>query len=162
MKKTIATLALIFALQGVYAQSIDDMFNRYKEKEGAESVSIPSFLIKLGHLFIDKEDKDYRLIKGVNSVKTLDMEDCSSEVKESFLKDANKLNLSGYETLVQTKEKGETVKLIAKMDKEAIRELIILITGNEECGLTLLEGKLMKEDINMIMTEDKIMIDGRE
>ena len=162
MKKTIATLALIFALQGVYAQSIDDMFNRYKEKEGAESVSIPSFLIKLGHLFMDKDDKDYRLIKGVNSVKTLDMEDCSSEVKESFLKDANKLNLSGYETLVQTKEKGETVKLIAKMDEEAIRELIILITGNEECGLTLLEGKLMKEDINMIMTEDKIMIDGRE
>jgi hypothetical protein len=162
MKKTIATLALIFALQGVYAQSIDDMFNRYKEKEGAESVSIPSFLIKLGRLFMDKEDKDYRLIKGVNSVKTLDMEDCSSEVKESFLKDANKLNLSGYETLVQTKEKGETVKLIAKMDEEAIRELIILITGNEECGLTLLEGKLMKEDINMIMTEDKIMIDGRE
>ena len=162
MKKTIATLALIFALQGVYAQNINDMFNRYKEKEGAESVSIPSFLIKLGHLFMDKDDKDYRLIKGVNSVKTLDMEDCSSEVKESFLKDANKLNLSGYETLVQTKEKGETVKLIAKMDKEAIRELIILITGNEECGLTLLEGKLMKEDINMIMTEDKIMIDGRE
>ena len=162
MKKTIATLALIFALQGVYAQSINDMFNRYKEKEGAESVSIPSFLIKLGRLFMDKEDKDYRFIKGVNSVKTLDMEDCSSEVKESFLKDANKLNLSGYETLVQTKEKGETVKLIAKMDEEAIRELIILITGNEECGLTLLEGKLMKEDINMIMTEDKIMIDGRE
>ena len=162
MKKTIATLALIFALQGVYAQNINDMFNRYKEKEGAESVSIPSFLIKLGHLFMDKDDKDYRLIKGVNSVKTLDMEDCSSEVKESFLKDANKLNLSGYETLVQTKEKGETVKLIAKMDEEAIRELIILITGNEECGLTLLEGKLMKEDINMIMTEDKIMIDGRE
>jgi hypothetical protein len=162
MKKTIATLALIFALQGVYAQSIDDMFNRYKDKNGTEFVSIPPFLIKLGRLFMDKEDKDYRLIKGVNSVKTLDMEDCSSEVKESFLKDANKLNLSGYETLVQTKEKGETVKLIAKMDKEAIRELIILITGNEECGLTLLEGKLMKEDINMIMTEDKIMIDGRE
>jgi hypothetical protein len=162
MKKTIATLALIFALQGVYAQSIDDMFNRYKDKNGTEFVSIPPFLIKLGRLFMDKEDKDYRLIKGVNSVKTLDMEDCSSEVKESFLKDANKLNLSGYETLVQTKEKGETVKLIAKMDEEAIRELIILITGNEECGLTLLEGKLMKEDINMIMTEDKIMIDGRE
>lgn len=162
MKKTIATLALIFALQGVYAQSIDDMFNRYKDKNGTEFVSIPPFLIKLGRLFMDKDDKDYRLIKGVNSVKTLDMEDCSSEVKESFLKDVNKLNLSGYETLVQTKEKGETVKLIAKMDKEAIRELIILITGNEECGLTLLEGKLMKEDINMIMTEDKIMIDGRE
>ena len=62
MKKTIATLALIFALQGVYAQSIDDMFNRYKEKEGAESVSIPSFLIKLGHLFMDKDDKDSKVL----------------------------------------------------------------------------------------------------
>ena len=162
MKKTIATLALIFAFQGIFAQNIDDIFNRYKDKEGAEFVSIPPFLITLGRLFMDKDDKDYRFIRGVNTVKTLDMEDCSSEVKENFLKEANKLNLSGYETLMQTREKGESVKLIAKMDEEAIRELIIMITGNGECGLTLIEGKLKKEDINMTMTDDKIMIDGRE
>ena len=111
---------------------------------------------------MDKEDKSYRFIKGVNSVKTLDMEDCSSEIKKNFLKEANQLNLNGYETLVQIKEKGESVKLIAKMDEEAIRELIIMIIGNGDCGLTLLEGKLKKEDINVIMTDDKIMIDGRE
>ena len=162
MKKTIATLALIFAIQGVFAQNIDDIFNLFKDKEGAEYVSIPPFLIKIGRLFMDKEDKSYRFIKGVNSVKTLDMEDCSSEIKKNFLKEANQLNLNGYETLVQIKEKGESVKLIAKMDEEAIRELIIMITGNGDCGLTLLEGKLKKEDINIIMTDDKIMIDGRE
>ena len=162
MKKTIATLALIFAIQGVFAQDIDNIFNRFKDKEGAEFVSIPPFLIKFGRFFMDKDDKGYRFIKGVKSVKTLDMEDCSSEVKKDFLKEANQLNLNGYETLVQTKEKGETVKLIAKMDEEAIRELILIITGNGECGLTLIAGKLKKEDINVIMTDDKIMIDGRK
>jgi hypothetical protein len=48
------------------------------------------------------------------------------------------------------------------MDEEAISELIILISGKDDCGLTLLKGKIKKEDINVMMTDDKIMIDGRE
>ena len=90
------------------------------------------------------------------------MEECSSEVKTNFLKEAKELNLNGYETLVQTKDDGEEVKLLAKMNEESISDLIILITGKDDCGLTLLKGEIKKEDINAMMTDDKIMIDGRK
>ena len=162
MKKTIATLAMMIACHGVFAQNIDDIFNQFKDKQGAEYVNIPSFVLKLGRVFMDKDIQENRLMKGVKTIKVLDMEECPSEVKADFLKEAKKLNLNGYETLVQTKDKGEEVKLVAKMDEEAISELIILISGKDDCGLTLLKGKIKKEDINVMMTDDKIMIDGRE
>ena len=163
MKKIIATLALLIACQATFAQNIDTLFSQFKDKEGADYMNIPTLMLKFMRTFTkSNNDKSYRFIKGIKSVKVLDMEDCTQEVKAEFLQEVQKLNLNGYETLVQTKEDGEEVQLIAKMDEENINDLIILITGKDECGLTLMKGKIKKEDINVMMTDDKIMIDGRE
>mgnify|MGYP006368453811 FL=1 len=163
MKKIIATLALIIACQATFAQNIDTLFSQFKDKEGADYMNIPTLMLKFMRTFTkSNNDKSYRFIKGIKSVKVLDMEDCTQEVKAEFLQEVQKLNLNGYETLVQTKEDGEEVQLIAKMDEENINDLIILITGKDECGLTLMKGKIKKEDINVMMNDDKITIDGRE
>ena len=163
MKKIIATLALIIACQGIFAQNIDTLFSQFKDKEGADYMNIPTLMLKFMRTFTkSNNDKSYRFIKGIKSVKVLDMEDCTQEVKAEFLQKVQKLNLNGYETLVQTKEDGEEVQLIAKMDEENINDLIILITGKDECGLTLMKGKIKKEDINVMMNDEKITIDGRE
>lgn len=163
MKKIIATLALIIACQGTFAQNIDTLFSQFKDKEGADYMNIPTLMLKFMRTFTkSNNDKSYHFIKGIKSVKVLDMEDCTQEVKAEFLQEAKKLKLNGYETLVQTNEDGEEVQIIAKIDRENINDLIILITGKEDCGLTFMKGKIKKEDINVIMTDDKIMIDGRE
>ena len=163
MKKIIATLALIIACQATFAQNIDTLFSQFKDKEGADYMNIPTLMLKFMRTFTkSNNDKSYRFIKGIKSVKVLDMEDCTQEVKAEFLQEAKKLKLSGYETLLQTKEDGEEVQLIAKMDEENINDLIILITGKDECGLTLMKGKIKKEDINVMMNDEKITVDGRE
>ena len=163
MKKTILTLALGIICQSTFAINIDNLFAQFKDKEGADYMNIPSLVLKFMRTFTkSNNDKSYHFLKGIKSIKVLDMEECPSEVKADFLKEAKKLNLNGYETLVQTKDKGEEVKLVAKMDEEAISELIILISGKDDCGLTLLKGEIKKEDINVMMTDDKIMIDGRK
>ena len=163
MKKIIATLALFIACQATFAQNIDTLFSQFKDKEGADYMNIPTLMLKFMRTFTkSNNDKSYRFIKGIKSVKVLDMEDCTQEVKAEFLQEAKKLKLSGYETLLQTKEDGEEVQLIAKMDEENINDLIILITGKDDCGLTLMKGKIKKEDINVMMNDEKITIDGRE
>ena len=163
MKKIIATLALGIICQSTFAINIDKLFAQFKDKEGADYMNIPSLVLKFMRTFTkSNNDKSYHFLKGIKSIRVLDMEECPSEVKADFLKEAKKLNLNGYETLVQTKDKGEEVKLVAKMDEEAISELIILISGKDDCGLTLLKGKIKKEDINVMMTDDKIMTDGRK
>ena len=163
MKKIIATLALIIACQATFAQNIDTLFSQFKDKEGADYMNIPTLMLKFMRTFTkSNNDKSYRFIKGIKSVKVLDMEDCTQEVKAEFLQEVQKLHLNGYETLLQTKEDGEEVQLIAKMDEENINDLIILITGKDDCGLTLMKGKIKKEDINVMMNDEKITIDGRE
>ena len=163
MKKIIATLALIIACQATFAQNIDTLFSQFKDKEGADYMNIPTLMLKFMRTFTkNNNDKSYRFIKGIKSVKVLDMEDCTQEVKAEFLQEVQKLHLNGYETLLQTKEDGEEVQLIAKMDEENINDLIILITGKDDCGLTLMKGKIKKEDINVMMNDEKITIDGRE
>ena len=163
MKKIIATLALIIACQATFAQNIDTLFSQFKDKEGADYMNIPTLMLKFMRTFTkSNNDKSYHFIKGIKSVKVLDMEDCTQEVKAEFLQEAKKLKLNEYETLVQTKEDGEEVQLIAKMDEENINDLIILITGKDDCGLTLMKGKIKKEDINVMMNDEKITIDGRE
>ena len=114
MKKIIAKLALIIACQGIFAQNIDTLFSHYKDKEGADYMNIPSLMLKFMRTFTkSNNDKSYRFIKGIKSVKVLDMEDCTTEVKTNFLQEAKKLKLSGYETLVQTKEDGEETECIS-------------------------------------------------
>ena len=162
MKKIFVTLAMIIACQGLFAQSIDDIFNQFKDKDGAEYINIPSFVVKLGRVFMGKDIQENRLMKGVKTIKVLDMANCSSDIKKELQHEISQLEQSGYETLVRTKEKDDTVNLIAKMDKDAINELIVFFTDKNECGITLLKGKIKKEDINVMINEDKIMIDGRK
>ena len=162
MKKIFVTLAMIIACQGLFAQSIDDIFNQFKDKDGAEYINIPSFVVKLGRVFMGKDIQENRLMKGVKTIKVLDMANCSSDIKKELQHEINQLEQNGYETLVRTKEKDDTVNLIAKMDKDAIKELVIFFTDKDECGLTLMKGKIKKEDINVMINDDKIMIDGRK
>ena len=81
-------------------------------------------------------------------------------MKEDFRQKVNQLE--GYEVLFRGKEGGEMYKLIAKKNNETIRELIILITGKDDCGLTLMKGKIKKEDIAQLVNEQTGKKDGRE
>ena len=115
MKKIILVLTVIMACQTGVAQNVDALYNYFKDEKGVESVSVSPLLMKFARLFMDEDDKSNPLIKGVNSVKVLDLEECSEKVKERFTKEVAKLNLNGYETWLQAKEDGENVKIIAKM-----------------------------------------------
>ena len=147
MKKIITTLALIIACQGIFAQNIKSIINEFKEVKGVEYTKVPRWTLLLGN-------------KGVKSICYLDLGSCPSEVKEDFRQKVNQLE--GYEVLFRGKEDGEIYKLLAKKNNEVIRELIILITGKDDCGLTLMKGKIKKENINGMIGNDKIMIDGRK
>ena len=148
MKKIIATLALIIACQSIFAQNIKSIIDEFKEVKGVEYTKVPRWVFLLGNN------------KGIKSICYLNLESCPSEVKEDFRQKVNQLE--GYEVLFRGKEGGEMYKLIAKKNNETIRELIILITGKDDCGLTLMKGKIKKEDIAQLVNEQTSKKDGRE
>ena len=72
------------------------------------------------------------------------MEACSKNVQERFNKKINAQQIEGYETLVQVNDEGEKVRILAKSKNDVIRELLIVCTGNGDCTLVQMKGKVSK------------------
>ena len=145
-----------------FAQDMDAVYNEFKDVKGVESVSVSPFLMKFARLFMDSDDKNNPLIKGTHSVKILDLEECTKDIKKQFTQKVNQLQHNGYENWLQAKKDGENVKIIAKKEDQIIRELLVLTIDNDDCALVLIKGKIRQEDIQAIIDDDKIMIDGRK
>ena len=60
------------------------------------------------------------------------------------------------------KEDGETVKMLCKSDEKNIRELLVFTLSEEDCGVIWMKGKIKKDDIAVIIGDDKVMINGRK
>ena len=160
MKKIIATLALIIVCQGIFAQNIDTLFEKFSKEQQAESVSIPPFMMSLGKLFMS--DEDLSIAKGIRSLRILDLEDCPTTVKERFSEQVNKLHLEGYEPMIQVNEDGEKVRIFALPYKDSIKELLLICSGKDDCALIQMKGKIKKEDIAQLVNEQTSKKDGRE
>lgn len=155
-------MIVICACQMGFAQDMDAVYNEFKDVKGVESVSVSPFLMKFARLFMDSDDKNNPLIKGTHSVKILDLEECTKDIKKQFTQKVNQLQHNGYEIWLQAKKDGENVKIIAKKEDQIIRELLVLTIDNDDCALVLIKGKIRQEDIQAIIDDDKIMIDGRK
>ena len=152
MKKYLVAIALMIACQNTFAQSTKDIFEEFGKEWNAGSVTISPFLMTIGRLFMDNDTPD--IVKSIRSMKVLDLEDCSNKVKTRFNEKVNSLQLEGYETMIQTIDNGENVRILSRMENDAIRELLIVCTGNDDCALIQLNGKIKKEDIAELVNEE--------
>ena len=139
MKKYLIAIALMIIYQTTFAQSTKDIFEEFGKEWNAESVTISPFLMSLGRLFMDSDTPE--ITKSIRSMKVLDLEDCSDKVKERFNRKINNLQTEGYETMIQTIDNGEKVRILTRIEKDVIRELLIVCTGNDDCALIQLNGK---------------------
>ena len=133
----------------------------FKDADKAEYVSVPWILMKMGHMFMDEEDKD-DIAARINSVRVLDLEECSSRIKAKFTKRIATLNRHGYETLVRAKDDDGSVQILAKGKKDIIKELLIVCGGNEDCALILLKGNIRQEDIDKLVQQETDKRNGRK
>lgn len=160
MKKIIAVLALVIACQSTFAQSTQELFDEFGKEYNAESVSISPFLMSIGRLFMDNDTPT--IAKRIKSLRVLDLEDCTDSVKARFTERTNKLQLEGYEPMIQVNEDGEKVRIFALPNKKGIKELLIICTGSDECTLIQMKGKIRKEDIAELVNEQTSKKNGRK
>ena len=151
MKKVFLFMLLTALTLSASAQTtVDNLFANYKSQARAEYVYIPKTMIKMGRL-IDKDTKAYT--KNIDTIKVLDLEDTSADVKRRFQADARKLQTNGYDELIQATEDGAKVLILTKGKKDAITELIIVVTGMDDCALIQLKGKIRQRDIEKIVRD---------
>lgn len=149
MKKTAFIIVWLFAgMLSMSAQTVDELFKEYKDKKHVECIEIPKAMMAFAKGFV-KNDGDGDIVKKINSMKVLTIENDADLCKE-FASKATKLDKNGYETMVNSNEDNEKALILVKTKGETITEMVILSIEPSECTLVQLKGKLKSSDINKI------------
>ena len=157
MKKVMMMAVLAFMTMTVQAQmSVDRLMRKYKHSPKAEYVHVPKLMMSLAKTIMTADSDDYtKYIKHINSIKVLDMEDCSNAVKQQFFKDVARLKTTGYEELMTAKEADEQTVIMVKRSKTRIKELVIVDSGDDNAALIQIMGNIKDSEIQKIIAEEK-------
>lgn len=154
-------IVMLLSAQMLCAVNVNSIINEFKDAKKAEYVSVPWILMKMGHMFMDKDDKN-DIAGRINSVRVLDLEECSERVKTRFTKRIASLNGHGYETLVRAKDQDGSVQILVKEKKDIIKELLIVCGGKDDCALIQLKGNIRQEDIDKLIEQETEKRNGRK
>lgn len=142
-KRTVFILVLaLFCRIGYGQKNIDRLFNELAGQENVTRVCMGKFMMKCAGLFTD--------VMGVDGIDILSFESCGPKVKERLEASMKDFRDSGYETMVQSNEKGERTKVLVRIKDEQIRELVVLTTGDSP-ALVRIRGKIKKSDIERMV-----------
>ena len=151
MKKIFLSFTALCLNLMIQAQSnpVDEMFNRYSEKQGFTVVSISS---KMFSLFANKdpENKDAdNVINKLKSIKILSVEDSLLNKNLNFYSElSKKLDLSVYEELMVIKEGPDITKFLIKQNGNLISELLVVKGGPGGNSLISIKGELNLKNIS--------------
>lgn len=128
----------------------DELFKEFATAPKAESVNLNSFLMWLAKFAVGN-DPDAKVVKKISSVRVLDLESCSKDVKTRFANRAAKVTINDMEDLMNVNEDGNKVKILAKIKKEKIHKLLVMCYGTSDCCLIEINGKFDMNDLDGVV-----------
>jgi hypothetical protein len=135
-------LCMVTLLQA-QTNAIDDLFDKYSEKEGYTTVYISS---KLLSLFAPKDashEEGGDVIKRLKSIRILTVDDSLLNQSVNFYKElTRKLDLSAYEELMVVKEGQDMTKFMVRQKGDIISELLMITGGPGGNTLISIKGDL--------------------
>lgn len=166
MKKMILAVCMMAVCQMGQAQSVDALFREFKDEANAEYVHLPKMLMKLGAKVVrnNAEDADDRLtadlVKKIEAVRVLDLDDCPSSVKSRFVRAIAHLDTAGYEEIVRVNDEGARVRVMTKSKDDRIREIVVVNGDGEDCQLVQLKVNVSPEDVDRLLSNGMVKIEG--
>lgn len=145
-KYVLLVLIALFTQTGYGQKNIGELFKDFSQEENVARVSLGNFSMKLAGLFTD--------VMGVNGVEVLSLDDCSQTVKENFRQAVKDVKDNGYETMLTSNEGDERTRILVKIEKETIRELIVFSTGSTN-ALIRIKGKIKPSDIDSLVKKHR-------
>ncbi|MCL2682500.1 MAG: DUF4252 domain-containing protein [Bacteroidales bacterium] len=132
---------------GSSSKNVNQLFKEFSKKEGVERVNLGRISMGLVRLFTG--------MKGVSDIEMLDFSDCCPLVKDRINREFISLRDADYQTLISVNDEGERVRILVKLKNDAIRELIVMIAGNEP-ALIRIKGKIRPSEIENVINKGNI------
>lgn len=128
---------------------VSKAFAKYSHHKGVTSITVPGWVISIGSEFADLSDEEKDLLNCIDKVKVLAVEndDLNARINlhEEFHAEINKDK--EYEELLSIQDKHENVTVFGKMDEDVIREMVVLVGGDDNV-MIYVKGEIRPEDIN--------------
>lgn len=142
MKRYFVILALITISQTGFSQTMNQLFDSFSKQDHVTKVTMGKFIMKLSSVFTET--------MGVDGIEVLDLDECGEKVKKNFSNAIRDLKDPTFETMVTSNEKDSRTKVMIRIDKEMIRELVVLTTGKDN-ALIRIKGKIKPSDIEKVV-----------
>ena len=143
-KILILALAAFCSFSSISAGNcIDNLFNTASRMPNAEKVNLNSFLKPFSSE-----------LKGIKSMSIIDAENISSKDYTRFEKIITQCDSDGYETVTSSNEENEIVRILMKIEKEKIREIVIISLEENEISLIRIKGKIDPNQMQNIIEDN--------
>ncbi|MCE4566934.1 DUF4252 domain-containing protein [Maribellus sp. CM-23] len=151
MKRILPLLALfVFLLTSCsYEPGVSEAFNKYRFKDGVVTISVPGWLVHLAANMGELEESEREILESIDKVKVIAVEDDHLNQKinlhEEFYSRISQNE--DFEELMVVREEDQNVTIFGKMDDDVIKELLILV-GGEDNALIYVKGEIRPELLN--------------
>ena len=158
MKKLFLLIIFIIGtLQpAAYAQSFDEIVQKFEDKKGAEVLKVPGVLMKMALALAD-EDEDMpreamEFLRHITSMTILDLSDCDDADKQAFATAMKSLTIDDFETI----DTGdvETARVFFHKGKKK-NQMIMATYDGESYSLGLMTGRFDEALATMYATASK-------
>ena len=147
MKKSFLFVAALFLMLLTRAQtsSVDEIFNKYSEKEGFTVVTISSRMFSMfANQDVENKEAD-NIMRQLKSIKILSVGDSLLNKNLNFYNELNNKHfLEAYEELLVVKEGPDITKFLIKESGDLISELLVITGGPGGNSIISIKG-----DINL-------------
>lgn len=114
------------------------LFDDFGGKEGARRQVIDRKALENDEMLADV----FEDVEGIDSLQVLDLIRTSGPVRKEFAEAVRKMQLPGYEIVIDTNEKGEGLRILTKKDEaDHVSDLLMILSGTD-CAVVRVRGTL--------------------
>jgi hypothetical protein len=153
MKRTFFITAALLISSVISAQTspIDEIFEKYSEKQGFTSVYFSGKMLGLLGGMEAKSGNTDNLMLRLKSIRILTENDSLSKSEVNFYTElSRKLDLSVYEELMVVKEGQNVTKFLIRQNGDKISELLMISGGANGNSLISIRGDINLKDISQL------------
>jgi len=125
---------------------VSKAFSKYAHERGVVSITVPGWVIGIAAKFADLDKDERELLNSIDKVKVMSIEDDELNSRINLHKEfRDKINANHeFEELLTVNDQDENVTIFGKMDGKIIKEMVILV-GGEENAMVYLKGEIKPE-----------------
>ena len=158
MKKSFLIFTAFLFCMSVRAQTnpIDELFDKYSDKEGFTSVYISGKMLGMfARMSGDENSKDNPVPK-ITSIRILTEDSLNLNKVNFYTELSKKIDFSAYEELMVVKEQKEVTKFLVRKTGNIISEFLLISGGNNGNSIISIRGDIDLKQLSKLSQETGI------